>query len=119
MIEVGDYIKDKEGNITRIFNLLNLDREVYLYLGEDGYQYSDNAIKSHSKNIIDLIEIGDYINGKLIEEIANIQGKTCLFYDLELPMEIGLHFYTEQDIKTIVTHEQFENIEYKAETEDK
>ena len=53
-IEVGDYIKDKEGNITRIIGILPLFKDVNLYLGEDGYQYSENAISKHSKNIIDL-----------------------------------------------------------------
>ena len=57
MIEVGEYIRDKEGNITKIINTLSLFKDVELYLGEDSYQYSDNAIKKHSKNIIDLIEV--------------------------------------------------------------
>lgn len=56
-LEIGEYIRDKEGNITRLQNTLNLDRVVYLFLGEDGYQYSDNSILKHSKNIIDLIEV--------------------------------------------------------------
>ena len=109
-IEVGDYIRDKEGNITKIQNLLNLDREVYLYLGEDGYQYSDNAIKSHSKNIIDLVEVGDYVNGKYVKEIKQYKdGKSIIAL-------IGI--IDEKDIKSIVTHEQFESIECKVE-EDK
>lgn len=56
MIEVGEYVRDKEGNITKIINTLLLFKDVELYLGEDGYQYSDNTIKNHSKNIIDLLE---------------------------------------------------------------
>lgn len=108
--EVGEYYRTKNGEILKI-----VDLDEYGFLVDKFYY----QIVKHSKNIIDLIEVGDYVNGKLIEEIANIQGKTCLFYDLELPMEVGLHFYSEQDVKTIVTHEQFSSIEYKVEEEQK
>ena len=59
-IEVGEWIRDNEGNITKVLNILSLFKDVYLYLGEDGYQYSDNAIYNHSKNIVDLIEVRRY-----------------------------------------------------------
>lgn len=49
MIEVGEYIRDKEGNITKIINTLSLFKDVELYLGEDSYHYSDNAIKNTLK----------------------------------------------------------------------
>ena len=39
---------------------------MYLYLGEDGYQYNDNAILKHSPNIIDLIE-------ELVNEIDKLE----------------------------------------------
>ena len=29
---------------------LNLNTDVFLYLGTDGYQYSENCIVAHSKN---------------------------------------------------------------------
>ena len=106
-IEVGDYVRDKEGNITRIFNLLNLDREVYLYLGEDGYQYSDNAIKSHSKNTIDLIEVGDYVNGYRVEQVSIGTNEVLLDHN-------GFAWRTLKDGDKIVTHEQFSSIEYKV-----
>lgn len=47
-IQVGEFIKDKENNITKVIGILKLFKDVYLYLGEDGYQYSDNAIVKHS-----------------------------------------------------------------------
>ena len=55
-IKVGDWIRDREGNITKIIQTLSLFKDVELYLGEDGYQYSDNAIVKHSSNLIDIIE---------------------------------------------------------------
>lgn len=55
-IKVGDWIRDREGHITKIIQTLLLFKDVELYLGEDGYQYSDNAIVKHSSNLIDIIE---------------------------------------------------------------
>lgn len=55
-IKVGDWIRDREGHITKIIQTLSLFKDVELYLGEDGYQYSDNAIVKHSPNLIDIIE---------------------------------------------------------------
>ena len=112
-IEVGEYIRDKEGNITKIINILSLFKDVYLYLGEDGYQYSENAIIKHSKNIIDLIEVGDYVNGKRVIYVASIENKDdeeelCVF------VEETQDCIEAKDIKSIVTKEQFENLEYKV-----
>ena len=55
-IKAGEYIRDKEGNITKVIGVLGLFKDVYLYLGEDGYQYSENCIVKHSKNKKDLLE---------------------------------------------------------------
>lgn len=65
-------------------------------------------IKSHivkaSHNIIDLIEVGDYVNGHLICE-KDIKSK--LRY-LDSKDRI-LKYVDDLDIKTILTKEQFEN----------
>ena len=111
MIEVGEYIRDKEGNITKIINTLSLFKDVELYLGEDGYQYSDNTIIKHSKNIIDLIEVGDYVNGQLVRDIVDD-------YTLIVPDKDG--YYEEitiDEIKTILTKELFEANCYKVKEE--
>ncbi len=86
---------------------------------------SQQAISGHKKdiiksspNIIDLIEVGDYVNGVRVDEIIYIgHGK---LEDLEIAFRYKYYFekdvvYTlkEQDIKTIVTKEQFENMEYR------
>lgn len=75
-IQVGDFIKDKENNITKVIGILSLFKDVYLYLGEDGYQYSDNAIIKHSLYITDLLSINDYINGERIQDITGNYIKT-------------------------------------------
>lgn len=78
------------------------------------------AVENFSDKIIDLIEVGDYVNGKEVKQIAMFEGfpdyPKLIFTDKK-------HLITgetieNKDIKSIVTHEQFESIEYKVE-EDK
>ena len=113
-IEVGEYIKDKEGNVTKIINILSLFKDVYLYLGEDGYQYSENAIINHSKNIIDLIEEGDYVNGELVSAIYD-ENEEDEQIQIETNNQGKYIYYINDDIESIVTKEQFKNIEYRLE----
>ena len=59
-----------------------------------------NIIASH--NIIDLIEVGDYVNGK---EVTCVTGNNYIELDYGCNM-VGCN---NEDIKTILTKEQFEN----------
>lgn len=117
-LEIGEYIRDKEGNITKIQNTLNLFKDVYLFLGEDDYQYSDNSIKKYSKNIIDLIEVGDYVNGRLVLHIDYKNKNVCLLIPLtDTKANTNIMWYGYEDIRTVVTKEQFERESYKVEKE--
>lgn len=113
MIEVGEYIRDKEGNIDKIINTLSLFKDVYLYLGKEGYQYSENTISKHSPNLIELIEEGDCVNGY---KVIFIDGDEV---HIDASEKYGSIPIKENEIKTIVTHEQFKSIEYRVETEEK
>lgn len=75
---------------------------------------SQKAISGHRKdiinasfNIIDLIEVGDYVNGVMVTEIKD--GKPFK-EDYNDPY----YSYYFDDIYSIVTKEQFESIEYKV-----
>ena len=73
----------------------------------------------HSKQLIDLIECGDYVNGREIKHIAMFEGfpdyPKLILTDKKylIPGET----IENKDIKTIVTHEQMQSIEYKVEEE--
>ena len=58
-----------------------------------------------SFNSIDLIEVGDYVNRELVEDITGeylrVNGQSH-----------NKHYFSKQ-IKSIVTHEQFESVSYK------
>lgn len=99
MIKVGEFFRTKNGYIFK------LD---YYWLFNDNYKKLD--IVSHSSNIIDLIQEGDYVNG---EKVSGIFNPMFLSWG-ELPYVIagiGNH-YEPQDIKTIVTKEMMKSIEY-------
>lgn len=60
-------------------------------------------IAKHSYNIIDLIEVGDYVNGELVASVD------------EKSVEIGEGWHVKpEDIKSIVTHESFNSIKYEV-----
>lgn len=106
-IEVGDYIRDCDGFIVKV-------NEIQDYKEDDDIWYEENTLKgtwksmavNHSKNIIDLIEVGDYVNGKLIHHTDIGKNYAYVYYGNGKTV-------TDYQIKSIVTKEQFEAIEYK------
>ena len=104
-IEVGEYVRTVNGTIEKVINP-NFYIEIYIECEND--IITRNHIVKHSKNIIDLIEVGDYVNGYRVYHVAGHYVSVESFEKYDLCFE-------EQDIKTIVTHEQFESIKYKVE----
>ena len=129
-IEVEEYIRTYEGIIGKILededigkNVVYIDT-IFLddYADETNFvKYED--IKKHSLNLIDLIEVGDYVNGYKILDIADSiykNSKRILIYRNEKEkyekwiyiQEYDGKIHTQDDIKSIVTKEQFKSIEY-------
>ena len=90
---------------------------------DNGQVILRNDILKASYNIIDLIEEGDYVNGYKIEEVNNNLNEhkgicNCLdtylwcVNELDKFEEIVIF---ENDIKSIVTKEQFDAIKYEVE----
>lgn len=77
-----------------------------------------DEIKSHilkaSHNIIDLIEVGDYVNGEIVTKIS-LDNIECNY--IEIGYTYNRRGLRNKDIKSIVTREQFEAMEYKVESE--
>lgn len=71
-------------------------------------------IKS-SSNLIDLVEVGDYVNGnKIIEICDDFAGRKILVYGYDNgERQVAITIY-EDEIKSIVTREMFESMEYKV-----
>ena len=122
-MKVNDYVRSSWGTISRIkeykhdedgtgFSIL-IENECCGAYYKNKSQFN-NDYKS-SPNIIDLIEIGDYVNGM---EVTGIGGTRWDKNDLHCYCEHNGNENWKQvmipakDIKSIVTHEQFSQMEY-------
>ena len=78
---------------------------------EHNYYDEENIIKA-SYNLIDLIEVGDYVNGdKVTEEMIKMRDKQGVF---GLPDKHRV-FIDEIKVKNIVTKEMFNSVKYEVE----
>ena len=112
-MKVGDYVRTEDGFIGKITTIENNER-VHLFeksIYTDNYEYLDlvleESIAKSSPNIIDLIEVGDYVNGRIVDDYIYLD-KLGLIGLTELEKE------DEKFIKSIVTKQQFESMEYKV-----
>lgn len=109
-IEINEYVRTRTGHFYKI---TRIDENGLIYwnkiqCGWSMEQLKDIVVK-HSKNIIDLIEVGDYVNGyKVIYVINNTEscpsGK-CV--DIDSSKDSSECTLWEEDIKTILTKEQY------------
>lgn len=122
-IKVGEYVRTHEGYIAKfkkyekgqsskcklcIFDNSIRDISNIIY-DEDNFLFDDELeeyIAKHSVNIMELIEAKDYVNGKKVYSIG-----TSIFNIPIVNFEDGT-YETEQNIVSIVTHEQFEQMKY-------
>ena len=107
--EVGMFYRYK-GQIGKYKKITELDRYPSFtnnYLRENEVILLNNA--KFSYNIIDILEVGDYVNGLRVNKI--VDGKP-IHEDYNDP------FYSfgweNDDIKTVITHEQMEQMAYKV-----
>ena len=120
-MKVGDYVRTEDGTITRIKMFYEKKWEepelIYArFLCEDYEIYEYPRQAKSSPNIIDLIEVGDYVNGnKIINISEDHYGKTTLIWGFDNgDFQCAFTIY-EEDIKSVTTKEQFEAMEYKCE----
>lgn len=121
-IKVGEYIRTRGiiGKLVRIeYDKIDTSLKWYV-LDKGNYEITyvnKPYIEKHSPSIIDLIEVGDYVNGREVKHIAMFEGfpdyPKLIFTDERhlIPGETA----ENKDIKSIVTREQFSNIEYRLE----
>ena len=123
-MKLGDYVRNKYG-IAKVIDIENnngidilvFDKPICFLVNKETGKIKDDRLLNRlaiidgvdvskiksSPNIIDLIEVGDYVNG---EKVTNINGILYV-------KNIGA--LEEINIKSIVTKEQFEAMEYKCE----
>lgn len=103
-IEVGEYVRVKEWNVIGKILKITVSR---IYIDSLGFGLTREQIHKHRKNIIDLIEPGDYVNGYKVEEVSAETNEVLLDHN-------GFGWRTLKDGDKIVTHEQFASVEYKV-----
>ena len=108
-IRIGEYVRTRGiiGKLARIeYDKVDVFLKWYV-LDRGNYEISyvnKPYIEKHSFNLIDLIEVGDTVNKKIVVE-KNENG--------DLMLSDG-YWYYEHDIKTIITKEQMKSIEYEV-----
>ena len=106
-INIGMYVRTKGGIIDKILKL-NKSYVKGVSQKDELYAYDiDNIVKA-SYNIIDILEKGDYVNGHRVEEI-DFENEE-IFTDSEYYCGI-VEFC---NIKSVITHEQMEQMAYKV-----
>lgn len=119
MIEVNEYVRTDKGEIARVTSVVK--ETLGETLGIDEYRdigfcntetYVKGKIVKHSKQLIDLIECGDYVNGM---EVLDIHKPRDLWEPIEIRVDSRYtNFILAEDIKTILTKEQMEANCYKV-----
>ena len=128
-LEVGMYVRTDEGIAKVIEKRKNPYGEETIFIIDKPFMYhftdflrtaedlidinfeeDTSQIQKASHNIIDLIEVGDYVNGCLVvkkyeecdyaEQCIKLKGNSNYFYDIH--------------VCSIVTKEQFESMSYKV-----
>ena len=119
-LEVGHFIRTIKG-IGRIEEITEDRTEIYFncdtgltisFIKKDFTQEEMAQYYKHSDNIIDLIEVGDYVNCmKVIDIVEND------IYISDYYAESYIGIVKVKDIKSIVTKEMFSSVEYRMETD--
>ena len=118
-LEEGMYVRTKVGKIAKIINKYDnsgsLHNENFVWVLDDSSVlalHSQKAVKA-SYNLIDLIEKGDYVNGKRVYNISIVDGLKYLDVESEDYLA-DMPFINADQITSVVAKEQFESIKYEV-----
>ena len=100
-IEVGDYVRSRNGSIGKV---TKIEDDKYLYENKELITFIGNVVK-HSKNIIDLIEVGDFVNGNRVVDKYSYAGEKPVLETVGI--EYNAYCLSEGDIREILTKEQY------------
>lgn len=111
-IEVGEYIRTIDGYIRKVTAVNKRGTYDALCYGaysvdikyKNSVGISAKKVKAHSKDIIGLIEVGDYVNGQRVQGVSNITGW----------IDTREEIIYKDCIKSIVTKELYKEMEYRV-----
>lgn len=116
-LNVGMYVRYVRGIINgyvppRIARITNCEDNELIKIDNGQVILREDVIKA-SYNLIDLIEVGDYVNGKRVYNISIVDGLKYLDVEVEDYLS-DMPFINADQIVSIVTKEQFENMKYEV-----
>lgn len=117
-IRKDDYVRLNTGNIVKVIGIkANTVNKRAIYYGFYKQDWFDSAaVENFSDNIIDLIEVGDIVNGM---EVLDIHKSRDLWEPIEIRVDSRYtNFILAEDIKTILTKESYMANCYKVGEED-
>ena len=109
------FVRTKKGKILKCFKSESMNLPNYYVIGSKTNSYIEyQDVKKTSEDIIDILEVGDYVNGHRVDKV--VIGPKCSYVLLE---EVGCYVDSQEDIadyeiKSIVTKEQFSQMQYKV-----
>ena len=117
-IRKDDYVRLNTGEIVKVIGIKenNVNKKAIYYGFYDTDWFDSGAVENFSEKIIDLIEVGDYVNGMEVLDIYKPR-------DLWEPIEIRVNsrytnFILVDEIETILTKESYMANCYKVGGED-
>ncbi len=129
ILEPNMYVRTKEGFIAKIQSInealggIACDSSVKT-MYEEHYNYlwggEVELVVKASHNIIDLIQVGDYVNGSKVVDISIIGKDKEKWVWVEQMEDTDNKYgddyvgYNNEQIKSIVTKEMFESMSYKV-----
>ena len=131
-LKEGMYVRTEKGYIAKILGVdyllddnrceLNNIEAVYFdkmvdEIGKDIYAGCVSQVFKECRvrdNLIDLIEVGDYVNGKRVYNISIVDGLKYLDVEVEDYLS-DTPFINADQITSIVTKEQFASVKYEVE----
>lgn len=116
-IKVNEYIRTKRGIIDKAVKILDdyIFLESKFFITEYGESFTfikKTDVVKHSSNLIDLIQCGDYVNGKEVTEIKEWNSSKDGYFRYAVTCHYEI--IRADEIETIVTKEMMESITYKV-----
>ena len=110
-IKVGNWVRTDNGIIGKYVKYRGIEDTIETNNKWIGFDIEKDIVK-HSSNLIDLIQCGDYVNGK--EVIMDLQKSKEWYKSKDDFITCKDYTFEEKEIKEVVTKEQFESISYKV-----
>ena len=118
-LNIGDYVRTKHYGIFKVLNIEKVGETIFfkkaqgidVVVADKNNKIEDEIININSTPI-ELLEIGDYVNGCYVDEILNAD--ECYDDRKHFHLLKFNSYFRNEDIKSIVTKEQFESMEYKV-----